>query len=127
MFGAGPGNIVPGEVLVRAGACLIILSGIAHLSRRISRLPHAFGAVAQESLLIYFIHLCIVYGSVWNQGLMQKYGPTLTPGRTAAVVVVLMLAMVCLAWYWNWWKHARPRAARWTIVAVWAVLGYRLL
>ena len=127
LFGAAPANTVPGEVLVRAGACLIILGGIAHWSGRIARLPHVFGAVAQESLLIYFVHLCIVYGSVWNDGLVRRYGPTLTPVQTVVVVVSLILSMVVLAWYWNWWKHARPRAARWTMVAVWAVLVYRLL
>ena len=127
LFGPGPGQFVPGDVLARAGACLVILGVIAHVSRRITRLPHMFGAVAQESLLIYFVHLCIVYGSVWNPGLAQAYGPTLSPGQTVLVVVLLMLSMVGLAWYWNWWKHVRPRAARWTMVAVWALLVGRLL
>jgi hypothetical protein len=37
------------------------------------------------------------------------------------------MAMAALAWYWNWWKHTRPRAARWTALAVGAVLLYSLL
>jgi len=125
-FAAGPGRFVPGDVLGRAGACLIILGVIAHLSRRITRLPHIFGAVAQESLLIYFVHLCIVYGSVWNPGLAQVYGSTLSPAQTVVIVVLLVLAMVGLAWYWNWWKHAGPAAARWTARVVWALLLFRL-
>ena len=126
-FGTGPGAFVPGEVLMRIGACLLILSAIAHLSRRIHRLPHLFGAVAQESLLIYFVHLCIVYGSVWNRGLLQIYGPTLAPLQTVGVVVVLIASMAALALYWNWWKHNRPRLARWTMLAVWGFLLIRLL
>ena len=51
LFGTGPGSIVPSEVLTRVGACLIILAAIAHLSRRITRLPHVFGAVAAYLLL----------------------------------------------------------------------------
>jgi uncharacterized membrane protein len=127
LFGTGPGAFVPGEVLTRAGACLLILGAIAHLSRRIHRLPHLFGAVAQESLLIYFVHLCIVYGSVWNRGLLQVYGPTLAPLETLAVVVVLIASMAALAGYWNWWKHSRPRLARGTMYAVWGILLIRLL
>ena len=46
------------------GASLMLLALIARASQRITRLPHLFGAVAQETLLIYFVHLCIVYGSV---------------------------------------------------------------
>jgi hypothetical protein len=86
-----------------------------------------FGAVAQESLLIYFVHLCIVYGSVWNNGLAWLYGPTLTPLQTMVVVILLILSMVGLAWFWNWCKHARPRLARWTMYIVWALLVVRLL
>src|SRR4029077_16448026 len=88
LFGSGPGNFVPGEMMMRIGACLIILAAFAHLSRRLNRLPHVFGAVAQESLLIYFVHLCIVYGSVWNRGLVQLYGASRTPLQTGLFVAL---------------------------------------
>ena len=127
LFGEGPGNFVPGEVMMRIGACLIILAAFAHLSRRLSRLPHVFGAVAQESLLIYFVHLCIVYGSVWNTGLVQMYGPTRTPVQTVFFVALVLSAMAALAYYWNWFKHVHPRAARATSYAVGAFLVIRLL
>jgi uncharacterized membrane protein len=127
LFGEGPGSIVPAEVLTRVGACLIILAATAHLSRRITRLPHVFGAVAQESLLIYFVHLCIVYGSVWNRGLTQAYGPTLTPLQTLVAVLVVIASMVALAWYWNRLKHAHPRVARGLSYATGAVLLYQLV
>jgi uncharacterized membrane protein len=127
LFGAGAGHLVPVEVLVRAGSCLVLLSGVAHLSRWIDRLPHIFGAVAQESLLIYFVHLCIVYGSVWNRGLAQAYGASLPPGRVLLFVLLVIGSMVALAWCWNRWKHVRPRTARWTSFAVGALLLYALL
>jgi uncharacterized membrane protein len=127
VFGGGAGGAVPGEVLTRVGACLVVLGVIAHLSRRITRLPHVFGAVAQESLLIYFVHLCIVYGSVWNTGLGQLYGSSLGPGSTLLFVGLVIVSMGGLAWYWNWWKHVRPRAARWISLAAGALLILRLL
>jgi acyltransferase len=127
VVGIGAWDSVPNQVALRMGASLMLLALVARASQRITRLPHVFGAVAQETLLIYFVHLCIVYGSVWNRGLMQAFGPTLAPGRTAVVVVVLLAAMGGLALYWNWWKHTRPRLARWTALAVGGVLLYRLL
>jgi hypothetical protein len=42
------------------------------------------------------------------------------------VVVLLLAAMGGLALYWNWWKHTRPRAARWTALAIGGFLVYRL-
>ena len=120
----GPAAFVPSEVAVRMGACLVALAAIAYAGTRINRLPHIFGAVAQESLLIYFVHLCIVYGSIWNRGLAQVYGDTLGPWRTVAWVVVLLASMGTLAWYWNWWKHSRPLAAKWVSLIVAGLLLY---
>jgi uncharacterized membrane protein len=123
----GPGALVPPQFLVRAGACLLILGGLAHASRRITRLPHLFGAMAQETLLIYFVHLCIVYGSVWNPGLYQAFGPALGPWPVLLFVVLVLVSMAALAWYWNGWKHLRPRAARWVAASALAALVIRLL
>jgi uncharacterized membrane protein len=127
LFGSGPGNFVPAEILLRAGTCLIILAVFAYLSRRIHRLPHVFGAAAQESLLIYFVHLCIVYGSVWNPGLSQLYGASRTPLQTLFFVILVVGSMAVLAWYWNGFKHVRPRGARWVSYAIGAALFIRLL
>lgn len=126
-FGAGPGAFIPVEFVARAGACLVLLSIVAYVSSRLPRLPHVFGAVAQETLLIYVVHLCVVYGSVWNDGLAQRFGATFTPSGTLVAVVALLLAMVVLAFYWNRWKHVRPRMARWTSAAAGALLAYQLL
>jgi acyltransferase len=127
LLGREAWDSVPNQVALRMGASLMLLALIARASQRITRLPHIFGAFAQETLLIYFVHLCIVYGSVWNRGLAQIYGPTLGPGETVLYVVLLLAAMFGLALYWNWWKHTRPRLARWTAVAVGLMLIYRLL
>ncbi len=109
---------VPGQVLQRTGVCLIILGLVAYASDRIDQLPHVFGAVAQESLVIYFVHLCIVYGSIWNAGLYRFYGEALGPGATVLAVVAVVLPMIGLAWQWNGLKHQRPRVARLVAVAM---------
>jgi hypothetical protein len=101
------------DMIIRIGACFLILAAIATASERMTRLPHVFSAVAQETLLIYFIHLCIIYGSVWSSGLLQAFGPTLDPRGMFGVVVMLVAAMAGMAAWWNWLKHARPRAAFW--------------
>jgi len=127
LFGAGEWSFIPPQFLIRTGACLLVMGGIAHASAHMGHLPHMFGAVAQETLLIYFVHLCIVYGSIWNQGLVQRYGQTLGPARMATVVVLLLAAMAGLASFWNWWKHAHPHLARATMFGAWSVLIYRLI
>jgi uncharacterized membrane protein len=127
LVGEGAWSVVPADVAIRIGACLIVLAAIAYGSRRIDRLPHVFGAVAQETLLIYFVHLCIVYGSVWNRGLAQTYGTTLGPGATVLWVLLLVVSMGTLAFYWNRLKHVSPRGGRLTALGAGAVLLYQLL
>jgi uncharacterized membrane protein len=114
---------IPGQVLLRTGVCLAILGAVAQASARIDQLPHVFGAVAQESLVVYFVHLCIVYGSIWNAGLYQFYGDALGPGATVLAVAAVVLSMIALAWQWNGLKHHRPRMARIVAVAMGAGLA----
>ena len=118
---------IPSDVALRTGSCFLVMGCIALLSQRISQLPRAFGAVAQESLVVYFVHLCIVYGSVWNPGLHQFYGARMSPPVTLIFVVGVVIPMIALAWHWNRLKHARPGAARWVSVAAGVVLGGLLL
>jgi hypothetical protein len=127
LAGPGEGSGIPGEFMLRTGVSLVILGIIAHLSWRITRLPHVFGAVAQESLLVYFVHLCIVYGSVWNSGLVQYFGETLSPLRTLPLVVAILGSMVLLAWGWNRLKHTKPHPARWLMAAVMGIGATLLL
>jgi acyltransferase len=114
IFDQGARSLQPLDMLIRTGACMVILGIIAYGSQRVVRLPRVFSAVAQETLVIYFFHLCVIYGSAWSIGLLQVYGPTLGPGKTALTVAALVLAMSGMAWWWNWLKHSRPRLARYT-------------
>jgi hypothetical protein len=102
----------PNQFLLRAGLVLVVLGVLAHLSRRLNHLPHVFTAMAQESLLVYYTHLCIVYGSIWNYGLQSVFGQTLSAGRALLLAAALIGSMAILASVWNWYKHAHQRAAR---------------
>jgi hypothetical protein len=112
----GPFAWAPALIITRLGVCMIILAVLAHATRRITRMPHVFGAVAQESLVIYVVHLAIVYGSVWNAGLYRFYATALSPRATVLVVIALIASMTVLAWQWNRLKHQRPQVARWVTV-----------
>ena len=70
---------------------------VPHLSVTVALLL----AVAGLSVLIYFVHLCIVYGSIWNAGLWRFYGESLTPMATVFASLAVVGAMCGLAWQWN--------------------------
>jgi uncharacterized membrane protein len=111
----------PNLFLIRAGSVLLILGGVAHLSRWVASVPHLVGALAQESLTIYFLHLCVLYGSPWNVGLRQWFGTTLSPPSVLVVIVLVVVAMTLVASAWNSTKHARretARLTRWVAAAI---------
>lgn len=120
-------NFMPIQLAIRIGACLIILAGIAWASQHLTRLPHFFAAVAQETLLIYFVHLCLVYGSIWNRGLAVWYAASLGPMATVLCVFLVLASMAALGWYWHGLKHTRPRLAKWITAGVAALLVIQLL
>jgi hypothetical protein len=121
------GGAIASDVAIRTGACLLVLAAIAHASRYLTQLPHIFGAVAQESLVIYFVHLCLVYGSIWSPGLTYVFGTTLGLLATIVAACAVVGAMVALAWHWNRLKHVRPVVARRVAVAAGVVLVARLI
>ena len=126
-WGPDAWNFMPIQIAIRVGACLILLAAIARASERLTRLPHFFAAVAQETLLIYFVHLCIVYGSIWNSGLAVWYAGSLGPVATLLCVLLLLAAMAALGWSWHWLKRGRPALARWIMAGVAALLVIQLL
>jgi surface polysaccharide O-acyltransferase-like enzyme len=98
----------PSLFLIRSGCVCLLLSLIAYVSEKYRVPRRACRTLAQESLLIYFVHVCLLYGSIWNLGLRQLVGASLAPLPTLAAIASLLLCMMLLAWFWNWLKHADP-------------------
>lgn len=117
----------PNQFLLRSGSVMLLLGLVAHISRLVSRPAYAVQALAQESLTIYAVHLCIVYGSVWNVGLRQRVGPTLTLLPALAYVAAVWASMMLLASGWHWCKHRQPGVAQWVRVGAGGLLLGRLL
>jgi uncharacterized membrane protein len=108
----------PTLFMLRAGACFVFLGVLGHISRTFTLAPRFVEVIAQESLLIYVVHLCVVYGSAWNAGLSQLFGRSLPPAATVASVVGVLAGVLPVAWAWNRLKHRRPRLARWAVAGV---------
>ncbi|MEQ1910258.1 MAG: heparan-alpha-glucosaminide N-acetyltransferase domain-containing protein [Vicinamibacterales bacterium] len=115
--GASPSGAVPLEYLLRTGVSFAVLAVIAHASIHIRRLPGLVGAVAQESLIVYYVHLCVVYGSIWTVGLRQLIDRPLTLGQAVPTGLALTAVMAVLAWLWHRLKRNRPKLVSWIKVA----------
>ena len=96
----------PSLFVLRVGCVSLVLSALQWISAK-SWIPRTFvQTLARESLLIYVVHVAILYGSAWNKGLRQYIGAVLGPTNTILWIAVLLIAMTMLALGWNQVKTA---------------------
>lgn len=104
----------PTLFLIRTGLVLIVLDIVSFLTRWAHHLPRAVAALAHESLLVYFIHIMVLYGSAWTPGLQHLLPVPFGPGLAAVWVAIMLTSMTALAWGWHWAK----RRHRWIATGV---------
>ena len=108
------------------GSVCCLLALLAYLTRRIAIPQRAARSLAQESLTVYFVHVCLLYGSIWNVGLRQTIGANLAPLPTLGWACVLLVSMTLLGLSWNWHKKAAPMANRLVRTAIVVAIAYGL-
>jgi uncharacterized membrane protein len=100
----------PLSFVQRFGSVLLLLSIVAAIGHYVTRLTPPLQGLAEESLLVYVVHVSLLYGSLWTVGLGPKLGPQ--PPRVVLVwALVMMSAMTILALVWNDIERLHPRLA----------------
>jgi hypothetical protein len=103
------------------------LAAIFALGPLLHQLPRMVSSLAEESLTVYAVHVCVLYGSIWNLGLAQRIGARLGYAETLGWIALLVVAMSLLSWGWSWSKKQHPPRSRVARTAVALALAYRLL
>jgi uncharacterized membrane protein len=86
-------------IFIRLGFVLVLTSVVSLISIKISVIPKIFILVGRNTLIIYVVHLVILYGSAWNPGIISLYHLSFTAARTALsalFMLSLMIGMVIL-------------------------------
>jgi surface polysaccharide O-acyltransferase-like enzyme len=95
-------------VAIRLGCVL----GLLAITALVPRLPdpgaRAIRVFAEQSLLVYVLHVVLIYGSVFSFGLRRYFGATLSPLAVAAITLGLTL----LCWLAAWAKHRVDASGR---------------
>ena len=92
----------PNFFLIRLGAVLLVTAAYFFISRWPRAMAHPILALSQASLVVYAVHLILVYGSAANQGLQQVVGKTLPYYAAAGVGTAVLGGMTLLAYAWNY-------------------------
>lgn len=95
-------------VFIRTGMVVLIVLLIMEISTRVRSLPKFIEVTGTYTLLIYVVHLFILYGSAWNRGIAYyyKYSFSIAGSVLAALgLICLMILLACAANYIEQWKR----------------------
>jgi hypothetical protein len=97
----------PSLFLIRASFVVVLLGGMLSVRPFASFSSSTIRSLAQESLFVYFLHVCLLYGSIWNAGLRERFSGLNLP-QALTVAALMIVAMAALALLWNRAKQGPP-------------------
>ncbi len=89
----------PNLILVRLGYVILLNSIFTYIARNISTIPKIIILLGRNTLLIYVVHLVILYGSPWTLGVNNFWNMKFSPLVTIALaleMIALMIYMVII-------------------------------
>jgi uncharacterized membrane protein len=108
----------PNFFLVRFGIVLFVTSCFSYVRSLPRAVERHLVMLGQASLLVYAVHMVIVYGSAANNGLMQRVGQTLAAQQAVGVGLAVLASMVVVVFVWNHVRTNYRLAARLVQVGV---------
>lgn len=110
--------------LFRTGGILVISAISQALIRRADSRTTWLERAGQASLLIYVLHLMLIYGSPITKGMRYWYGNVLDRSLDPLVVAGLAVAVTGAVWggvlFWKSYRGRWPRSAYWLVRVWWA-------
>lgn len=85
----------------RLGFVMLLNALVSFISISVETIPRIIILVGRNTLLIYVIHLMILYGSAWNVGLNHFWGKSLYASQTIVIAVAMVVTMTTMVWLIN--------------------------
>jgi len=85
----------------RIGFVLMLNALISFISINVETIPRIIILVGRNTLLIYVVHLMILYGSAWNRGLNHYFGNSLYAPQTISIALTMIILMTTMVWLIN--------------------------
>jgi len=91
----------PALVVLRLGIVLIVNSIFTFVAAKLESIPRILILLGRNTLLIYVVHLMILYGSTWNPGITLLFKGAFGPWLTIASAFLMIGLMMLLVWLIN--------------------------
>ena len=89
-------SYMPDTIVLRVGFVLVFNSIVSYISQKINSIPKIIILLGRNTLLIYVVHLIILYGSAWSPGLILLFGSSLKVFETVISAVIMIGLMIFL-------------------------------
>jgi uncharacterized membrane protein len=112
-------SIIPNPFffLERLGMVFISLAACWYYLEKSSQLVGFILDVSRESLLVYWLHLQLIYRNIFgDESLASMFGNKLSLVEAIIVTIILAVLMIFVAKSWGWIKLKYPVVARWSLI-----------
>lgn len=107
-------SIIPNPIffLERLGYVIVLFSLCWLADKKYNLKPRFILDASRESLLVYWLHLIIIYGMFWGgKSLALIIGNNLNLAESLIVTLILISLMIIVAKLWGWMKMNYPKYA----------------
>jgi hypothetical protein len=101
----------PAYVLLRLGGLLLLLRMVESATERGLPGIRALALLGHETLLVYVLHLCLLFGGVFGPAPLQPWAGRLGFGGAALVLAGMLPVLLLAAWAWHRAKAYAPAKA----------------
>jgi hypothetical protein len=99
----------PSFFLLRLGIVMTLCTGMFFYEKRRSVLPKSLVTlIGRESLIVYSLHLLLIYGNLAKFNFAKKVNHTFGFGEGTIATLILVGMMILLALFWDWVRKQNP-------------------
>ena len=109
------------------GGLVLVLAAVEWAAARGVRGIRALGLLGHETLVVYVLHLVLLFGGVLGHSPLTDYAGRLGFGGAFAVLVAMLPVLYGAAWTWHQFKMHRPHAAHLVLAFLTVLVAWELL
>lgn len=102
-------GVSPAYVLVRLGALVLLLRGVEWAADRGAPGTFALAVLGRETLLVFVLHLLLLYGGILGRGPLSPLAGRLGFLEALLILVAILPVLFVAAWAWHRVKARSPR------------------
>ena len=117
----------PAYSFVRLGGLLLLMRIVEIASAAHAPGIPALALLGHETLLVYVLHLYLLFGGIFGSSPLGTLQGRLGPGAALFVVVAMVPVLLAAAWAWRAAKHRAPQEAQLALVFLVVAFLYEFL